>query len=44
MLRHQHRPVVVAAVLLTTVAMDVWLFGFFGAIEPVLEINQRCSS
>ncbi|MFG2461216.1 hypothetical protein ACGFWE_29710 [Streptomyces sp. NPDC048523] len=36
-----HRPVVVAAVLLTTVAMDVWLFGFFGAIEPVLEVLDQ---
>ncbi|MGC0340188.1 hypothetical protein [Streptomyces sp. SLBN-8D4] len=36
-----HRPVVVAAVLLTAVAMDVWLFGFFGAIEPVLEVLDQ---
>ncbi|MET7691964.1 hypothetical protein ABZT06_28960 [Streptomyces sp. NPDC005483] len=36
-----HRPVVVAAVLLATVAMDVWLFGFFGAIEPVLEVLDQ---
>ncbi|WP_330458249.1 hypothetical protein OIB37_15900 [Streptomyces sp. NBC_00820] len=36
-----HRPPVVAAVLLTAVAMDVWLFGFFGAIEPVLEVLDQ---
>lgn len=36
-----HRPVVVAAVLLAAVAMDVWLFGFFGAIEPVLEVLDQ---
>ncbi|MFI8351507.1 hypothetical protein [Streptomyces sp. NPDC085596] len=36
-----HRPAVVAAVLLAAVAMDVWLFGFFGAIEPVLEVLDQ---
>ncbi|MEV6115796.1 hypothetical protein AB0L59_25630 [Streptomyces sp. NPDC052109] len=36
-----HRPAVVAAVLLTALAMDVWLFGFFGAIEPVLEVLDQ---
>ncbi|MFF4690317.1 hypothetical protein [Streptomyces sp. NPDC001307] len=36
-----HRPVVVAAVLLTALVMDVWLFGFFGAIEPVLEVLDQ---
>ncbi|WP_018548112.1 M50 family metallopeptidase [Streptomyces sp. LaPpAH-108] len=36
-----HRPPVVAAVLLAAVAMDVWLFGFFGAIEPVLEVLDQ---
>ncbi|MBJ7904958.1 hypothetical protein IF655_16825 [Streptomyces sp. DSM 110735] len=36
-----HKPVVVAAVLLSAVAMDVWLFGFFGAIEPVLEVLDQ---
>ncbi|MET7288538.1 hypothetical protein [Streptomyces sp. NPDC005573] len=36
-----HRPPVVAAVLLTAVVMDVWLFGFFGAIEPVLEVLDQ---
>ncbi|MEW2315676.1 hypothetical protein [Streptomyces bauhiniae] len=36
-----HRPVVVAAVLLAAVVMDVWLFGFFGAIEPVLEVLDQ---
>ncbi|MFF0017201.1 hypothetical protein [Streptomyces sp. NPDC005374] len=41
MLGWLHRPVVVVAVLLATVAMDVWLFGFFGAIEPVLEVLDQ---
>ncbi|MET8693506.1 hypothetical protein ABZV65_13300 [Streptomyces bauhiniae] len=36
-----HRPVVVAGVLLAAVVMDVWLFGFFGAIEPVLEVLDQ---
>ncbi|KUN87912.1 hypothetical protein AQJ66_09890 [Streptomyces bungoensis] len=36
-----HRPAVVVAVLLSAVAMDVWLFGFFGAIEPVLEVLDQ---
>ncbi|MGW3291222.1 hypothetical protein ACWDR3_42000 [Streptomyces sp. NPDC001002] len=36
-----HRPPVVAVVLLAAVAMDVWLFGFFGAIEPVLEVLDQ---
>ncbi|MGW7823485.1 hypothetical protein ACWGLF_36380 [Streptomyces puniciscabiei] len=36
-----HRPAVVAAVLLTALAMDVWLFGYFGAIEPVLEVLDQ---
>ncbi|MEU6280822.1 hypothetical protein [Streptomyces sp. NPDC047028] len=36
-----HRPAVVTAVLLTAVAMDVWLFGFFGAIAPVLEVLDQ---
>ncbi|WP_328748002.1 hypothetical protein OHT57_21025 [Streptomyces sp. NBC_00285] len=36
-----HRPVVVTAVLLSAVALDVWLFGFFGAIEPVLEVLDQ---
>ncbi|MGW4561892.1 hypothetical protein ACWEN3_05605 [Streptomyces sp. NPDC004561] len=36
-----HRPAVVTAVLLAAVAMDVWLFGFFGAIEPVLEVLDQ---
>ncbi|MEU6147002.1 hypothetical protein ABZ848_42470 [Streptomyces sp. NPDC047081] len=36
-----HRPVVVASVLLGAVAMDVWLFGFFGAIEPVLQVLDQ---
>jgi putative peptide zinc metalloprotease protein len=36
-----HRPAVVATVLLAALAMDVWLFGFFGAIEPVLEVLDQ---
>ncbi|MFI8231918.1 hypothetical protein ACIGDI_24065 [Streptomyces sp. NPDC085900] len=36
-----HRPAVVVAVLLSAVAMDVWLFGFFGAIEPVLQVLDQ---
>ncbi|MFJ8200190.1 hypothetical protein [Streptomyces sp. NPDC096152] len=36
-----HRPVVVAVVLAAAVVMDVWLFGFFGAIEPVLEVLDQ---
>jgi putative peptide zinc metalloprotease protein len=33
-----HRPPAVAVVLLAAVAMDVWLFGFYGAIGPVLGV------
>ncbi|MGW7252515.1 hypothetical protein [Streptomyces sp. NPDC054834] len=36
-----HRPAAVVLVLLAAVAMDVWLFGFFGAIEPVLEVLDQ---
>lgn len=36
-----HRPAVVALVLASAVVMDVWLFGFFGAIEPVLEVLDQ---
>ncbi|MER6983760.1 hypothetical protein ABT317_44130 [Streptomyces carpinensis] len=36
-----HRPTVVALVLAAAVVMDVWLFGFFGAIEPVLEVLDQ---
>ncbi|WP_217550769.1 hypothetical protein [Streptomyces sp. GbtcB6] len=36
-----HRPAAVALVLGSAVAMDVWLFGFFGAIEPVLEVLDQ---
>ncbi|MGW2516547.1 hypothetical protein ACWC09_05840 [Streptomyces sp. NPDC001617] len=36
-----HRPVMVVAVLVSAVAMDVWLFGFFGAIEPVLQVLDQ---
>ena len=36
-----HRPPVVATVLLAAVAMDVWLFGFYGAMTPVLEVLDQ---
>ncbi|MFF7354024.1 hypothetical protein ACFZA1_15410 [Streptomyces filipinensis] len=36
-----HRPAVVTAVLFSAVVLDVWLFGFFGAIEPVLEVLDQ---
>ncbi|MFF7053632.1 hypothetical protein ACFY94_35285 [Streptomyces griseorubiginosus] len=36
-----HRPVVVAVMLAAAVAMDVWLFAFYGAIEPVLEVLDQ---
>jgi putative peptide zinc metalloprotease protein len=36
-----HRPPVVTLVLLSAVAMDVWLFGFYGAITPVLNVLNQ---
>lgn len=36
-----HRPAAVVAVLLAAVAMDAWLFGFHGAIEPVLDVLDQ---
>ena len=36
-----HRKPVVALVLLAAVAMDVWLFGFYGAITPVLGVLDQ---
>ncbi|MCW7941432.1 membrane protein [Streptomyces hygroscopicus] len=36
-----HRPLVVAAVLVGIAALDVWLFVFFGAITPVLEVLDQ---
>ncbi|MFI9205747.1 hypothetical protein [Streptomyces sp. NPDC053048] len=36
-----HRPPVVVAVLLLAVAMDVWLFAFHGAMEPVLSVLDQ---
>ena len=36
-----HRPLAVAAVLLSAVALDVWLFGFFGAMDPVLQVIDQ---
>jgi len=41
MLGWLHRPVVVTVMLLAAVAMDVWLFAFYGAIEPVLEVLDQ---
>ncbi|PHQ50908.1 hypothetical protein BLA24_18555 [Streptomyces cinnamoneus] len=36
-----HRPPVVAGVLALAVAMDVWLFGFHGAMTPVLNVLDQ---
>ncbi|OIJ92283.1 hypothetical protein [Streptomyces monashensis] len=36
-----HRPAVVTLVLASALAMDVWLFGIFGAIDPVLEVLDQ---
>ncbi|MEZ0065210.1 putative peptide zinc metalloprotease protein [Streptacidiphilus sp. MAP12-20] len=36
-----HRPPVVAAVLIAAVAMDVWMFGYYGAITPVLHVLDQ---
>ncbi|WP_051943961.1 zinc metalloprotease [Streptacidiphilus rugosus] len=36
-----HRPPVVAAVLLAAIAMDVWLFGSYGAMTPVLHVLDQ---
>ncbi|GLP66588.1 hypothetical protein TUSST3_32080 [Streptomyces sp. TUS-ST3] len=36
-----HRPVVVLVMMAAAVAMDVWLFAFYGAIEPVLEVLDQ---
>jgi putative peptide zinc metalloprotease protein len=36
-----HRLPVVAVVLLAAVAMDVWLFGYHGAIAPVLQVLDQ---
>ncbi|MEV6025961.1 hypothetical protein [Streptomyces sp. NPDC052036] len=36
-----HRPLVVAAVLAGVAVLDVWLFVFFGAITPVLEVLDQ---
>ena len=36
-----HRPPVVALVLLSAVVMDVWLFGFYGAMTPVLNVLNQ---
>jgi putative peptide zinc metalloprotease protein len=36
-----HRPAVVAVVLLAAVAMDVWLFGYYGAMTPVLHVLDQ---
>lgn len=36
-----HRPAVVVSVLAGMAALDVWLFAFFGAITPVLEVLDQ---
>jgi putative peptide zinc metalloprotease protein len=36
-----HRPLMVVLVLAAMVFMDVWLFGFYGAITPVLEVLNQ---
>jgi putative peptide zinc metalloprotease protein len=36
-----HRPLMVVLVLTSMVAMDVWLFGFYGAMTPVLEVLNQ---
>ncbi|TDU04635.1 putative peptide zinc metalloprotease protein [Streptomyces sp. 846.5] len=36
-----HRPLMVVLVLASMVLMDVWLFGFYGAITPVLEVLNQ---
>ncbi|MEV4431899.1 hypothetical protein [Streptomyces sp. NPDC049585] len=36
-----HRPPVVATALLLAAAMDVWLFGFHGAMTPVLNVLDQ---
>ena len=36
-----HRPPVVVLVLLSAVVMDVWLFGFYGAMTPVLNVLNQ---
>ena len=36
-----HRPLMVVLVLAAMVGMDVWLFGFYGAITPVLEVLNQ---
>jgi putative peptide zinc metalloprotease protein len=36
-----HRPLMVVLVLGSMVAMDVWLFGFYGAMTPVLEVLNQ---
>ncbi|WP_174515081.1 hypothetical protein [Streptacidiphilus albus] len=36
-----HRPLMVILVLGAMIAMDVWLFGFYGAMTPVLEVLNQ---
>jgi len=36
-----HRPPMVALVLAGMVALDVWLFGYYGAMTPVLEVLDQ---
>jgi len=36
-----HRPLMVALVLAGMTALDVWLFGYYGAMTPVLEVLNQ---
>ncbi|MYX36708.1 hypothetical protein GTY85_25230, partial [Streptomyces sp. SID8377] len=36
-----HRPLVVALVLATAVAMEIWLFALHGAMTPVLQVLEQ---
>ncbi|MFD0514802.1 hypothetical protein ACFQ0Q_39435 [Streptomyces aureus] len=36
-----HRPAVVALVLAAVIVLDVWLFGFHGAMQPVLQVLEQ---
>ncbi|MFD9636488.1 hypothetical protein [Streptomyces violascens] len=36
-----HRPAAIAVMLAAAAAMDLWLFVFFGAVEPVLQVLDQ---
>ncbi|KOU52602.1 hypothetical protein [Streptomyces sp. WM6378] len=36
-----HRPAAIAVMLAAAAAMDLWLFAFFGAVEPVLQVLDQ---